>query len=152
MQNVKIEPFKIIGISTRTTNKNEQATKEIAKLWERFMSENIMTLIPNKVDNTVYSLYTEYDGDHTEPYTAILGCKVEKLDIIPKGMIGKSFDSGHYAKTTAKGDLTKGLIVNHWFKIWEMHLERKFTADFEVFGKKTLDPTNAEVDFLVAIK
>lgn len=152
MQKVKIEPFEIIGISVRTTNEKGRATKEIAQLWGRFISESILDAIPNKVDNTVYSLYTDYDGDHTRPYTAILGCKVENLNTIPAGMVGKSFKGGNYVKRTAKGDLMKGLIVNEWMKIWEMNLERIFTVDFEVFGEKAQNPNDAEVDFLIAIK
>ena len=120
MQTVKIEPFKIIGISIRTTNENGQASQEIAELWQRFMSENVISKIPNKIDNAVYSLYTEYESDHTKPYTTILGCKVENLDNVPNGMVGKSFDGGTYSKTTAKGDLMQGLVVNQWSKIFEM--------------------------------
>ena len=152
MQKVKIEPFKLIGIFVRTTNENGQAAKEIAELWSKFMSENILDKIPNKVDNSVYSLYTDYQSDHTKPYTAILGCKVENLSLVPDGMIGKSFDGGNYIKITAKGDLTKGLIVNEWSKIWKKDLERIFTADFEVFGEKAQNPEDAEVDFLIAVK
>ena len=152
MQKVKIEPFKLIGISIRTTNENGQANKEIADLWGVFMAENILDKIPNKVNNTVYSLYTDYESDHTKPYTAILGCKVEKLDLIPEGMIGKEFEGGNYVKMTAKGDLTKGLIVNKWSEIWEMGLDRIFTADFEVFGEKAQNINDAEIDFLVAVK
>ena len=152
MQNVKIEPFKVMGIWVRTTNQNYQATKEIAELWQRFMSENILAKIPNKVDNTVYSLYADYERDHTQPYTAILGCRVENLNEIPEGMTGRSFDGGNYIKTTARGDLMKGLIVNQWAKIFEMELDRTFTADFEVFGEKALNPSDAEVDFYVAVR
>ena len=152
MNKVKIEPFKIIGISVRTTNENGRAAKEIAELWGKFMSVNISDAIPNKIDNTVYSIYTDYESDHTKPYTAILGCKVENFDTIPDGMIGKSFDGGNYVKLSAKGDLTKGLIVNKWSQIWEMGLERLFTADFEVFGEKAQNPLNAEIDFLIAVK
>lgn len=152
MQNVTIQPFKIIGIGVRTTNENNQAAQEIAALWQRFMHDNVLATIPNKVDDTVYSLYTDYEGDHTQPYTALLGCKVENLDEIPEGMLGKSFEGGSYVKTTAQGDLMKGLIVNHWSKIWEMGLDRTFTADFEVFGEKAQNPTDAEVDFYVAVR
>ena len=152
MQDVKVEPFKVMGISVRTTNENNQATQEIAALWQRFMSENVLANIPNKVDNTIYSVYTDYEGDHTQPYTAILGCKVNNLHHIPEGMTGKSFDGGKYLKTTAQGNLMQGLIVNHWSKIWAMDLDRTFTADFEVFGDKARNPTNAEVDFYVAIR
>jgi len=152
MQTVKIEPFKIIGISIRTTNENGQASQEIAELWQRFMSENVISKIPNKIDNAVYSLYTEYESDHTKPYTTILGCKVENLDNVPNGMVGNSFDGGTYSKTTAKGDLMQGLVVNQWSKIFEMELDRTYDADFEIFGEKAQNPADAEVEFYVGIK
>lgn len=152
MEKVKIEPFHVIGIAIRTTNENGRAAKEIAGLWGRFMNENVLDAIPNKVDSTVYSLYTDYDGDHTQPFTAMLGCQVGHLKNIPDGMVGKSFSGGNYVKITARGDLTKGLIVNEWSKIFEMDLERMYTADFEVFGEKAQNPADAEVDFFIAVK
>lgn len=152
MNEVKIEPFKVIGISVRTTNENNQAAKEIAHLWGKFISENVLGAIPNKIDNTIYSIYTEYENDHTKPYTTILGCKVSNLHSILDGMIGKSFDGGNYVKLSAKGDLMKGLIVNKWTEIWNMNLERAFTADFEIFGEKAQNPNDAEIDFFIAVK
>ncbi len=152
MQAVKMESFNIIGISIRTTNENGQASKEIAELWQKFISENIISKIPNKISNDIYSLYTEYESDHTKPYTTILGCKVENLDSIPNGMVGNSFKGGNYIKTSTKGDLMQGLIVNHWAKIFEMDLERVYTADFEIFGEKAQNPSDAEVDFYVSVK
>lgn len=150
MNKVKIEPFKVIGISVRTTNEDSQAATEIADLWGKFMSQNILEVIPNKIDNTIYSIYTDYESDHTKAYTAILGCKVSSLNSIPDGMIGKSFDGGNYVKLSAKGDLMKGLIVNKWAEIWNMDLNRAFTADLEVFGEKAQNPNDAEIDFLIA--
>lgn len=152
MQNVKIKPFKVMGIGVRTTNENGQSAKEIATLWHKFMNENMLAKIPNKVDNTIYSLYTDYERDHTKPYTAILCCKVKNLNTIPEGMIGKSFGGGNYVKITAKGDLTKGLIVKQWSIIFEMGLDRTFTADFEVFDARAQNAIDAEIDFLIGVK
>lgn len=152
MQKVKIEPFKLIGISVRTTNENDQAAKEIAELWGRFLSDNIGAKIPKKVGDEIYSLYTDYEGDHTRPYTAILGCKVENLNTIPNGMVGKSFKGGNYSKTTAKGDLMKGLVVDHWSKIFDMDLDRTYIADFERYGENAQNPLDAEVDFYIGVK
>lgn len=152
MNNVKVEPFKVIGIEVRTTNENEQAAKDIPVLWEKFMKENVVNNIPNKIDNTIYSIYTEYEKDHTKPYTTLLGCKVEHLDHIPEGMTGKSFDGGDYIKFTAKGDLAEDLVINEWFKIWSMELRRSFTADFEIYGEKAQDASDAEVDIFIAVK
>ena len=152
MKNIQSKAFKVIGISVRTTNENGQSTKNIGELWNKFMSEGIINKIPNKVDNTIYSIYTDYKSDHTKPYTAILGCEVKNLDTIPEGMIAKIFNSGNYTKFTTKGDLTKGVIFVEWSKIWKMDLERAYTADFEVYGEKAQNPTDAEVDIFVAIK
>jgi len=151
MRKVKIDPFLLIGTSVRTSNKNDLASEQIAALWGEFLEKKLIARIPNKVDETIYSLYTEYEGDYTQPYTAILGCKVHSLEHIPDGMVGKSFSGGDYVKTTAKGNLMNGLIVNHWKSIFNMDLDRKYTADFEVFGEKAQDTRNAEVDFYVAV-
>ncbi|CAD0219420.1 GyrI-like domain-containing protein [Chryseobacterium sp. D764] len=152
MNNVKVEPFKVIGISVRTTNENEQAAKDIPVLWEKMINEDILNSIPNRIDKTIYSIYTDYEKDHTKPYTTVLGCKVENLDNIPEGMVGYSFDGGDYVKFTTKGDLSKGLVINEWLKIWEMDLGRIFTADFEIYGEKAQNPSDAEVDILIAVK
>lgn len=141
----------VIGIAIKTTNENGQAAKELAELWDKFISENIAADIPHKLDSTVYSLYTDYEGDHTQPYTAILGCKVAHLDDIPSGMVGKAFPGGNYVKTSAQGDLMKGLIVDAWSKIWKMELDRAYSVDFEVFGEKAQNPANAEIDFFVSV-
>jgi predicted transcriptional regulator YdeE len=151
MNNVKIEPFKVIGIAVRTTNENEQAAKDIPVLWEKFMQENVLENIPNKIDTVVFCIYKDFLNDHTKPYTTLLGCKVENLDHIPEGMIGKSFEGGDYIRFTAKGNLAEGLVINEWFKIWNMDLGRTFTADFEMYGEKAQNPSDAEVDILIAV-
>ena len=142
----------IIGISVRTTNENNQAARDIANLWGKFINDKILEAIPNKIDNTIYSIYTDYESDHTKPYTTILGCRVDNLNDIPNEMIGKAFDGGNYVKLSAKGDLIKGLIINKWIEIWKMNINRAFTADFEVFGEKAQNPSDAEIDFLIAVK
>ena len=91
----KIKSFSVVGISIRTTNENGQATKDIPALWGKFMSEGIIEKIPNKIDNTVYCIYTDYEKDHTKPYTTILGCKVSTLNNIPNEMVVKTFEEVH---------------------------------------------------------
>ncbi|WP_426479045.1 GyrI-like domain-containing protein [Chryseobacterium sp. CBSDS_008] len=152
MKNVRVEPFKVIGISVRTTNENGQAAKDIPLLWEKMINEDMLNSIPGKIDNTIYSIYTDYEKDHTKPYTTVLGCQVNNLDNIPEGMVGYSFDGGNYIKFTTKGDISKDLVINEWIKIWEMDLNRTFTADFEVYGEKAQNPLDAEIDIFIAVK
>jgi len=151
MKNVKIEPFKIIGIAVTTSNTDGQSQKDIGELWGRMMSENLTEKIPNKLSSEIYSLYTNYQGDHTQPYDTILGCKVSSLDEMPEGFVGQSFDGGNYQKFLCKGDLTKGAVYTSWTNIWNEKLDRVFTADFEVYGSKAQNPQDAELDIYVSI-
>ena len=149
---IKTKQFKIIGITVRTTNENDKAMIDIPALWTKFLSGNLIEKIPNKLSSEIYCIYTEYEKDHSKPYTTLIGCRVENSNEIPDGMIGKEFESGKYQKFTAKGDLTKGAVVQEWSKIWNSDLERIYTADFEVYGEKSQNPENSEVEIYVAIK
>ncbi len=151
MSTQKIQKFNVIGIAVRTSNENEQAATDIPALWEKFMAEGIAEKIPNKTDHSLYCIYTDYEKDHTKPYTTILGCKVENLDIIPDGMVGKTFETATYKKYVAKGNILQGLVYNEWIKIWNAGLPRTFTTDFEVYGEKAQNPEDAEVDIYIAV-
>src|ERR1035437_3730910 len=148
----KIQGFSVIGIAVLTTNENGQSSNDIPALWNKFMLEGIIEKISNKIDSSIYCIYTEYEKDHTKPYTTILGCNVSDLDTIPDGMIGKTFEEGIYTKYIAKGNILQGMVFDEWTKIWNSDISRAFTADFEVYGEKAQDPENAEVDIFVAVK
>ena len=151
MNTQQLESFNIIGIAVRTTNENGQAGQDIQALWAKFMSENILTKIPNITSSTIYSVYTDYELDYTKPYTTILGCKVENLDEIPAGMVGKHIEGGEYQKFEAIGNLIHGAVYNEWEKIWGMDLNRAYTADFEVYDEKSQNPEDAIVDIFIAL-
>ncbi|MCH5720962.1 GyrI-like domain-containing protein [Niabella hibiscisoli] len=152
MKNQTRGTFQIIGISVRTTNENGQATQDIPALWARFMAENIAAKIPGKVDNDLYCIYTDYEKDHTRPYTTLLGCRVNSLENVPDGLTCKTVPEGNYTLFTAKGNLTQGAVYNEWINIWNNPLDRAFTADFEIYGAKANNPENGEVDIFVALK
>lgn len=152
MNSEKINSFNVIGISIRTTNENGQSGKDIPVLWGKFMSEAILEKIPNKISTDIYCIYTEYEKDHTKPYTTILGCKVSSLETIPDGLIGKTIDVVNYIKRSPKGNIMKGLVFEEWLKIWSSDIPRTYTADFEVYGEKAQNPEDAEVDIFIAVK
>ena len=152
MDIVSIQPFNIVGIAIRTTNENNQAAQDIPALWQKFMEERIGEQISNKIDNTIYSVYTDYEKDHTRPYTTLLGCKVADLSNVPEGLTGQSFTGGQYTVFTAAGKITEGIVYNEWIKIWNANISRAYTADFEVYGAKAQNPENAEIDIFIALK
>ncbi len=152
MEKVTKEGFNIIGIAIRTTNENQQASKDIPQLWNKFMEAGILEMIPNKIDTTVYGIYTDYEGDYTKPYTAIIGCKVSNIESIPDGLIVKTIAPTTYTKFTAKGALKDNVVFDKWVAIWDLDLDRSYTSDFEVYGEKAMDMNNAEVDIFIAVE
>nr|WP_199157878.1 GyrI-like domain-containing protein [Pedobacter sp. ASV2] len=152
MSNQIIEKFSVVGISVRTTNENEQSGNDIPELWNKFMTENILEKIPNKVDPSIYVIYTDYEKDHTKPYTTIIGCKVSEIDEIPAGMVSNTIEKAIYKKYPVKGNLAEGAVLNAWTKIWTTDIPRIFTSDFEVYGEKAQNPEQAELDIFIAVK
>lgn len=152
MDNQKIQKFNVIGISIRTTNENGQSSQDIPALWGRWMSEGLLQKIPNKVDDTLYCIYTDYEKDHTKPYTTILGCRVSGLNTIPNGMVGRTFEEGNYLRYLAKGNILQGMVFEAWTAIWNSDVQRAFRADFEVYGDTAKDPEHAEVPIFISVK
>ena len=152
MQLTTIPPFAFIGLSIRTTNENQQAMQDIPALWARFFAENTLAKIPDKVNDTLYCIYTDYEKDYTKPYTTLLGCKVETLDSIPDGLTGRLINGGTYTTFTAQGNINEGIVAQEWIKIWNSDINRAYTADIEVYGTKAQNSEKAEIDILIAIQ
>lgn len=152
MENTLIPSFNIIGISVRTWNQGEQAASDIAALWNEFFQNNLIHRIPNRIGDDVYCVYTEYEKDHTAPYTTILGCKVASLDDVPEDMDGIRILESHYKRFEAIGNLQQGAVYQTWQQIWTADLPRAYTADFEVYGSDSKDPKDAKVDIFIAIE
>lgn len=127
---IDLEEIKVVGIKARTSN--EKAEKDIEELWERFYSENIIQKISDKLDNEIISIYTEYEGDHTKPYSVIIGCKVKSFNEIDEHFTSKVIPSGKYAVINVEGELPKS-VVNAWQQIWNSDLQRKYGSDFELY-------------------
>jgi predicted transcriptional regulator YdeE len=143
--------FKIIGISIRTTNKDRQSQHDLAKLWEQFFADNIYGKIPNKVSDNILSIYTDYKSDFTDEYTSIIGVPVSTLDEIPGGLIGREIKPDSFQKFVAKGEIPDA-VVNTWLNVWQRdkELKRKYTYDFEVYGQKSRNGENSEVEIFIA--
>ena len=66
-------------------------------------------------------------------------------------MVAKTLENQNYRKFVAKGNILQGIVFGEWTKIWNTEIDRKYTADFEVYGEKTQNPENAEIDIYVSI-
>lgn len=148
-----MENFKIIGISVETTNQNNQAAIDLGQLWERFYKEQIFNKIPNKESEEVYAVYTDYESDYTSKYTSIIGQRVSTLETIPDGMVGREIKNERLLRYVAKGEMPNA-VVEIWKEIWanNIALYRTYNADFEVYGAKSQNGDESEVEIYIGIR
>ncbi|MDH6250746.1 putative transcriptional regulator YdeE [Chryseobacterium sp. H1D6B] len=147
-----IKDLKIIGISVRTTNKDNQASQDLGKLWEQFFAENVSGRAPHKLNDNIYTVYTDYKSNYTEEYTAIIGVPVSDISDIPEGLIGREFPAENFQLFTPKGKMPDA-VVKTWLDIWknDSSLNRKYTYDLEVYGKNCQNGDESEVEIFIAV-
>ncbi len=152
MKNQTLKSFPVIGITVRTSNAEGKASIDIPELWSRFWTTNVAAKVPGRLSDDIYSIYTDYEGDYTQPYTTLIGYKVDNLDHIPEGFTGIMINEGPYLKSTAKGRLSDGIVFEAWTEIWNVNIPRAYTADFEVYDERSKNTDMAEVDIFLAVR
>ena len=150
--------FKVVGISTRTTNAIEMSGRGvIGNTWSRFMKDALLAKIPNRVDPSIIAVYTEYESDHSGAYTFILGARVSSAEHPPSGMVAKEVPPGKYAVFTSARGPTAKVVSEAWQQINSLPKsapggDRTYRADFEVYGPQAADPQHAQVDIYIGIR
>lgn len=147
---VEIDGFWVSGISIVTDN--SKATDDINKLWEKFFNESVGQQISNKVNDNIYAVYSDYEGDHEAPYRLTIGYRLESS---PSNDTNKfhlvKCQSGDYALMSAAGEQPKALIET-WKAIWSGNLDRSFATDFELYGPRFFEAGVNEVLIHVGVK
>ena len=153
-EEVILEAFSVVGISIRTTNQNHQSQTDIANLWEAFFRNGyIQQLLPNKVSNDIYCIYTDYESDYTGEYTTVIGYKVSTTEGIPTNLslTIKDFAEAKYNKYISEGELPYA-VGKTWAYIWQSDIDRAYIADFDIYGEEAKDPSNAKIATYLSIK
>lgn len=119
--------MKIIGIATKASN---QAPEKIGAFWHQFFANNISARIPNAISPEIFCLYTDYEGDHAQPYKMIIGHQVSTLENIPAGLEGREFDDTPYDHISLPQG-TPEAILKAWQEIWANGRPRAYKLDFQ---------------------
>ena len=146
--------IKLIGISLgyKTTNENEKAMEDCGALWQQFGGSFIASKISGKLNNNIYAVYYDYDGDYTQPYAYFIGCPVTENTAVPTGMESIMIPEQQYEIVIAKGQMPD-CIANAWRDIWKKDdANRAYGYDFEIYSEKSQDLNNAEVDIYISMK
>lgn len=151
--------IKLVGLSTRTNNKNEMnpSTAKIGELARHFWIENSGEKISNRKNPGVtFSVYTEYDSNEHGDYTYFIGEEVSSFENVASNFQTLTIPAAQYQKFTTKAGKMPDVIIEAWQQIWQMSTkdlggERAYVADFEVYDQRAVDPTQAIVDVYIGI-
>ena len=152
-EKIQQDAFTIIGIDVVTSNKDDKAVDDINTLWQRFATEQVQDNIPGITNKDyIFAIYTDYEGDNTQPFRLVIGCQVETMpDKLPEGMVAHTVPSGAYALFRARGEQPRA-IIKTWETVWGSDLKREFTSDFEVYGPRFYEAGLHEALINIAIK
>ncbi|HEY8928115.1 MAG TPA: GyrI-like domain-containing protein [Mucilaginibacter sp.] len=142
--------FYITGISVRTINQGGRSAADIGDLWTRFMSENLIDKIEDKETNDLYCVYTNYETDHTGPYTAILGCKVRSFDNVCEGFARVIVPAGKFQVHSLCGEFPNN-IGCAWRQIWDSGVKRTYTADYDLYKSNAKSFAETEAIIYLAV-
>jgi len=150
--------FTVIGISARTSNAKEVTDEGmIGKMWARLFQEGVLAKIPNKADQNIVAVYTDYAGDHNGEYTYVLGARVTSDSEVPTGIVAKKIAAQKFAVFTSERGPAQKVVPQVWMKINSLPQtavggDRNYKADFEIYDERASDPQNLQMDVYVGIK
>ena len=149
---IEHEATQVVGISVRTTNEDNQAAKDIGETWKEFHTSGVFDQIPNKNGTDIVGLYTNYEKDHTKPYTFIAGFFVSSVpDIMPPGLAQAHLPKSKYALFHIDGPFPQAL-QDAWEYVWESDLKRTYTGDCEIYKEDFHPVDNPKIDLYIAIE
>jgi predicted transcriptional regulator YdeE len=152
-EELELEEIRLIGLAmpSKTTNENGQSNIDCGNLWQHFETEDYYPKIPGKSGDDIYAIYHNYEGDYTEPFAYFIGCPVVKDTDVPEGMDALTIPAGSYRKAIAKGKMPD-CIANAWKEIWAADIDRAYRADIEIYGERSQNWNDAEVDILISVE
>ena len=150
------DAFEVIGIQVRTNNAKEaNGDGAIPKQWQRLFAEGILNQIPEKVDQSITVVYSNYAGDWNGDYDYTLGTKVKSGTRPPEGMVSVTVPTGKYLEFESARGPGQTVVPEVWKQIWAYfqdpaNPQRDYKADFERYEPS--DPANVQAYIFIRVK
>jgi len=148
--------FEVMGIQTRTNNAKEASGNgEIGKLWQRLFQEGVLNQIPDRADEFITVVYSDYATDWNGDYSYTLGSKVKPGSKPPNGMVVVTVQSGKYLEFVSATGPGEKVVPEVWKQIWEyFHVpsnpQRAYKTDFERYAPS--DPGDLQGHIFIGVK
>ena len=151
---------KLVGISARTNNANEMVGKGvIGSMIGRFYAEQLGGKITSPLTNAgvVFSLFTDFESDHTGEYTYFVGEEVNSFASESGDFKQIEVPAQKYVVFTTRTGPMPEIEIEAWQEIWQMKDEdfggeRSYLVDYVIYDEKAANPTDAVVNIYLGIK
>lgn len=159
---LKLPEIKLVGITAKTRTSNiaetDPRTAQIIPTIQHYFSGGFGEKIPlRKKPDVTYCVYTGYESDFTGAYTYFIGEEAQSFGGIPEDLVTLLIPAQTYVKFVVGPGVMPKICLETWQKIWEMTSnelggERRYSADFEVYDERALDPQNTTLDIFIGVK
>jgi predicted transcriptional regulator YdeE len=120
----------VMGIHTRASNAE---LNKIGDLWRRFHAMGDHTIVEARRNDRHVCVYCEYEGDQTQPYTVVIGCEVAEGTPEVEGLKAVRVEPGRFAVYRRPYERPNPVFAT-WEEIWVTPLDRRYQADYDVYG------------------
>ena len=148
----------VAGYSIRTNNADEVSGRgRIGDLWRRFAQQDLARSIPNRVDQSLIVVYSDYASDERGEYGYLLGARVSSVEHLPPQLSYRSVVSGRYAVFTTAVGPRVAVLQSAWQKVWssspaDLGGQRAFLTDYELYDRRSADPDHAQIEIHIGLK
>ena len=150
----------LVGITVRTSN-NLEANPETAKILSTvndYFGNGLSQKIQGRIKpDTTYCAYTEYESDENGEYTYFIGEEVDPSQKVDPIFTSLTIPASNYVKFECGPGKMPTVCIDAWKEIWQMSSDdlggkRAYIADFELYGEKAQDCSNAALDIYIGIQ
>ncbi|APC92425.1 MULTISPECIES: GyrI-like domain-containing protein [Francisella] len=123
--------MKVVGVATKVSNDREDLLEQA---WELFFNSEVLEYLNKQnLSQDIISVYYDYEGDHTAPYTLLIGYEVTETFEVPTGLDSVIIELNHEVYRVA-GELPDA-IIDKWQEVWaDNSKKRAYRADFDRYN------------------
>ena len=148
-QTIVLPGFVLQGLSAEILPTSDPS-EVIGKLWQEFAKGDFSNKIPEMTRGIILSVYTNYLHKDHSAYTIYVGCKVsEELAVVP-GLGRVEVPGSTFAMFLARGPMPQS-VSDAWQQINAKNLDRAYRADYDIYGPKSQNHSNSEVEIFVSV-
>lgn len=120
-----------VGVSTQLNSYDEQLSSHMDELWSYFMNNDIMSVIPNIIDERVYCIYSDNDKDGN--FNVTLGFQTSDINEVYEGLKAHKIAPRPFVVVESGSENVDDFVATTWEKIYNSSIDYSNDYNMEVY-------------------